>query len=119
MNFTTDTTDEEINAATRGYAVRFAKVASRFRKQLIEHRGEEKGSKIRYEEAFEICEYSGVLTKEPKKSIISVLMNSKKLCLRQSFSYRYYVSSNQYKLYSAICILTIFCVFSYKKFAFL
>ena len=57
MEITADTTDEEVMAAPRGYAVRFAKTAARFRKELIERYGEEKGSKIRYAEAYEVCEY--------------------------------------------------------------
>lgn len=58
MNITSETTDEEIMAANgSGYAVRYAKTAARFRKELIERYGVERGSKIRYAEAFEICEY--------------------------------------------------------------
>ena len=57
MEITSDTTDEEILAAKHGYAVRFAKTAARFRKELIERYGEEKGSKIRYAEAYELCPY--------------------------------------------------------------
>lgn len=67
MNITADTTDEEIMAATRGYAVRFAKTAARFRKELIEKYGEERGSKIRYAEAYEVCDYGKPLTEEMKK----------------------------------------------------
>ncbi len=69
MNITNETTDEEVNAATRGYAVRFAKTAARFRKELIEKYGEEKGSKIRYAEAFEISEYGTQLTAEMLKTL--------------------------------------------------
>jgi LmbE family N-acetylglucosaminyl deacetylase len=69
MNITEHTTDEEIMAAPRGYAVRFAKTASRFRKQLIERYGEELGRKIRYAEAYEICEYGGKLTEDMKKAL--------------------------------------------------
>ena len=57
MNITSDTTDEEVMAAERGYAVRYAKTAARFRRELIEHYGEERGSKVRFAEAFELCEY--------------------------------------------------------------
>ena len=57
MNITKDTTDEEVMAATRGYSVRYAKTAARFRRELIEHYGAERGSKVRYAEAFELCEY--------------------------------------------------------------
>lgn len=64
MVITPETTDEEILAAPRGWAVRFAKTAARFRKELIEKYGEEKGSKIRYAEAFELCEYGAQPTRE-------------------------------------------------------
>ena len=67
MNITEATTDEEVMAARRGYAVRFAKTAARFRKELIERYGEERGSKIRYAEAFMLCEYGGKLTDELKE----------------------------------------------------
>lgn len=64
MNITAETTDEEVMAAKRGYSVRFAKTAARFRKELIERYGEERGSKIRYAEAFEVCEYGSPLSGE-------------------------------------------------------
>lgn len=57
MEITADTADEEILAAKRGYAVRFAKTAARFRRELIEKYGEARGNKVRYAEAFELCEY--------------------------------------------------------------
>ena len=69
MEITADTTDEEVMAAPRGYAVRFAKTAARFRQQLIERYGEEKGSKIRYAEAYELCDYGHPLTEELKKAL--------------------------------------------------
>lgn len=69
MTITPDTTDEEIMAAKRGYAVRFAKTAARFRNELIEKYGKEKGSKIRYAESFEVCEYGSPLTEELKKKL--------------------------------------------------
>lgn len=61
--------DEEVNALPRGYAVRFAKTAARFRKELIEKYGEERGSKVRYAEAFEVCEYGSPLTDELKAQL--------------------------------------------------
>lgn len=70
MQITEHTTDEEIMAAGRGYAVRFAKPAARFRKQLIEKYGRERGEKIRYAEAFEVCEYGSPITEEMKKALI-------------------------------------------------
>ena len=71
MNITEETTDEEIMAATHGYAVRFAKVAARFRKELIARYGEERGSKIRYAEAFQICEYG----RQPYEQLIKELFS--------------------------------------------
>ena len=68
MEITSDTTDEEIlSYKGSAYGVRFAKVASRNRKELIEIYGEEVGSKIRYAEAFEVCEYGAKLTDETRK----------------------------------------------------
>lgn len=69
MQITADTTDREIMNAKRGYAVRFAKTAARFRKELIAKYGEERGSKIRYAEAFEVCDYGAPLTEELKKAL--------------------------------------------------
>ena len=57
MNITDETTDEEILATKHGWEVRFAKTAARHRAALIEKYGEERGRKIRYAEAFQICEY--------------------------------------------------------------
>lgn len=64
MNITENTTDEEILKAPRGYAVRFAKPAARFRKELIEKYGTERGKKIRYAEAFGLSEYGAQLTED-------------------------------------------------------
>lgn len=64
MDVTGKTTDEEIMKAPRGYAVRFAKPAARFRKELIDKYGVEKGSKIRFAEAFEFCEYGSKPTQK-------------------------------------------------------
>jgi hypothetical protein len=67
MNITAETTDEEVMAATYGYSVRFAKTAARFRNELIETYGEEKGKKVRYAEAFAHCPYGAPLTDEMKE----------------------------------------------------
>ncbi len=72
MDITADTTDEEVMAAKRGYLVRYAKVAARFRKELIKRYGEEKGSKVRFAEAFEVCEYGGDITPEVKEQLLSL-----------------------------------------------
>ena len=71
MEISKDTTDEEIMNAERGYGVSFAKTAARFRKELIEKYGSERGSKVRYAEAFEFCEYGGALTEELKEKLFS------------------------------------------------
>ena len=69
MEITCDTTDTEIFAASRGYAVRFARTAARFRKQLVERYGQELGSRIRYAEAFELCDYGKPLTTELEEKL--------------------------------------------------
>ena len=69
MDITADTTDEEVMAASRGYSVRFAKTAARFRNELIGRYGEERGKKIRYAEAFELCEYGAPLTDVLKEKL--------------------------------------------------
>ena len=63
------TTDQEVMAETRGYCVRFAKVAARFRKELMEQYGSERGSKIRYTEAYEVREYGAPLTGAVKEML--------------------------------------------------
>jgi LmbE family N-acetylglucosaminyl deacetylase len=68
MNITEQTTDEEIAAAKRGYAVRFAKTAVRFRKELVAKYGE-RGAKVRYAEAYELCPYGAPLTEELKNKL--------------------------------------------------
>ncbi len=72
MDTNREYSDDEINALTRGWAVRFAKVAARFRRELIETYGEEKGSKIRYAEAFQVCEYGNPLTGEMRQTILAL-----------------------------------------------
>ena len=72
-----DYTDEEIlNAKLMhdgwGYAVRFAKTAARFRNELKKQYGEEKGSKIRYAEAFQLCGYGAALTDDMKEELLSL-----------------------------------------------
>lgn len=69
MEITENTTDEEIMAAPRGYAVRFARTAARFRRELIERYGEERGAKVRYAEAFEWCEYGAKMTEEIRQAL--------------------------------------------------
>ena len=71
MEVTENTTDEEVMAFPRGYMVRFAQPAARFRKELIEKYGKDRGSKIRFAEAYEICEYGSPLTEEIGKELFS------------------------------------------------
>ena len=72
MDINDSTTDEEILASkSNGYAVLYAKTASRFRKQLIERYGLERGSKVRYAEAFELCPYGGKPTEEFNKALFN------------------------------------------------
>ena len=59
-------------AATRGYSVRFAKTAARFRKELIERYGAKRGAKIRYAEAYEVCEYGEKLAGEVREVLRSI-----------------------------------------------
>lgn len=72
MDITADTTDEEVMAAKRGYLVRFAKTAARFRKELVERYGEEKGSKVRFAEAFELSEYGSKPDEKMMKELFSL-----------------------------------------------
>lgn len=70
MDITCETTDEEIMAAGRGYAIRFAKPAAKHRQRLMELYGKERGSKIRYAEAYEVSEYGNALTDEMKNELL-------------------------------------------------
>ena len=72
MDVTADTTDEEILSAGRGYLIRYAKPAARFRNRLVEIYGEERGNKIRFAEAYEICEYGSPMPEEMKKELLSL-----------------------------------------------
>lgn len=72
MNITADTTDEEVKAAGRGYMVRYAKTATRFRKELMQQYGAERGSKIRFAEAFEFCEYGEPMNAEMKRELLAL-----------------------------------------------
>ena len=68
---TTGMTDEEILALppNSGWMVRYNKTASRFRRELIERYGEERGSKVRTAEAFSVCEYGAPLTPEMREKL--------------------------------------------------
>lgn len=69
IEITSKTTDKEIMNASRGYGVRFAKTAARFRKELIKKYGRKIGKKIRCAEVFEMSEYGAPLTDEIKKQL--------------------------------------------------
>ena len=51
------------------YALRYAKVAARFRKELIATYGRKRGKKVRFAEAFMLSEYGTPLTEETKKML--------------------------------------------------
>lgn len=70
MHITADTTDEEVLAAKRGYMVRFARTAAKFRNELIAQFGQERGAKIRFAEAFEVSEYGEKLKEEIKNELL-------------------------------------------------
>ena len=72
MDITSETTDKEILEAGRGYLIRYAKPAARHRDRLIELYGKEKGSKIRFAEAYEICEYGSPMPEEMKNELLSM-----------------------------------------------
>lgn len=61
------TPDEDIlSGKFRGQTARNAKVAARFRRQLIERYGEA-GKKVVFAEAYAVCEYGSPLTEEKKR----------------------------------------------------
>ena len=67
MDLSKKYTDKEIMALPRGWAVRFAKTAARFRKELIKTYGKKRGKQIRFAEAYQICEYGSPMTEEIRK----------------------------------------------------
>ena len=64
--------DEEIMSMYVSRGVRFARPAARFRNKLIEEYGEEKGSKVRFAEAFQVCEYGSPMTDDVRKEFLSL-----------------------------------------------
>jgi LmbE family N-acetylglucosaminyl deacetylase len=52
-----------------GFERRFAGVANRYRDKLIELYGEEAGKRVRYAEAFEVCEYGRQPTREELREL--------------------------------------------------
>ena len=72
MHITADTTDAEVMAAGRGYMVRYAKTAARFRKELIEQYGAERGSRVRFAEAYELCEYGEPMNEKMKQELLAL-----------------------------------------------
>lgn len=71
MEITADTTDKEVLAAKRGYSVRFARTAARFRRELIARYGKKRGSRVRFAEAYQLCPYGGPLTKELEEKLFN------------------------------------------------
>lgn len=71
MDTSTFVSDEEVMQYQRGYAVDSAKTAARFREKLIQKYGVERGSRVRFAEAFEICEYGT----QPDERIIKELFS--------------------------------------------
>lgn len=69
MEIDENTTDEEVLAHKHGYAVRYAKTAARFRRELCARYGEEKGRRVRYAEAFGLSEYGSKPTKEMEDAL--------------------------------------------------
>lgn len=55
------------------FSRRFAAIADRYREELIEVYGKEKGKQIRYAEAFEICEYGRQPTEEELRQLFPFL----------------------------------------------
>lgn len=54
---------------TEQYRPRFESIADRFRDELVEEYGEERGNDVQYAEAFEHCEYGGRLTDENRPAL--------------------------------------------------
>lgn len=63
-NIDFDTPDERVLKGERGWGYYFAKPAAAYRKELVKRYGKERGSKVRYAEAFEVSEYGAPLTDE-------------------------------------------------------
>ena len=55
----------------KNYAPRWAKTADSFRDKLIEKYGEQRGSKVKYAEAFEACEYGASHDMEKEKLLFT------------------------------------------------
>lgn len=55
------------------YAPRNRKLADRFREELVEEYGEERGEAVEFAEAFEHCEYGGDLTEENRDALFPFL----------------------------------------------
>ena len=72
MDITKKISDKEVMALSSGYAVRFAKTAARFRKNLLSKYGRKFGAKIRYAEAFMLCEYG----RQPSKEFTETLFGT-------------------------------------------
>ena len=54
------------------FAGRNKVIADRYRAKLVELYGEQKGRKVKYAEAFELCEYGGRASKEELEKLFIV-----------------------------------------------
>jgi hypothetical protein len=52
-----------------GFERRFASIADRYRDKLVALYGDERGGKVRYAEAFEVCEYGRQPTPEELREL--------------------------------------------------
>ena len=72
MDLSREYTDEEVMSMYDSRGIRFARPAARFRDKLIEEYGKERGSKIRFAEAFQVCEYGSPMTEEMKNEFLAL-----------------------------------------------
>ncbi len=61
--------ERRLNQLTQSWGRRHENLANRFRDELVEWYGEEKGNAVKYAEAFEICEYG----RKPSKEVLKQL----------------------------------------------
>ena len=72
MDLSREYSDEEVMSMHDSRGIRFARPAARFRDKLIEEYGVERGSKIRFAEAFQMCEYGSPMTEELRNTFLSL-----------------------------------------------
>ncbi|MGV3724537.1 MAG: PIG-L family deacetylase, partial [Actinomycetota bacterium] len=64
-----DGREKRKQAVRSGFAGRFNRTANRFRKELVEWYGEERGKAVRSAEAFEVCEYGRQPSKDELRKL--------------------------------------------------